>query len=115
MMIDGVLADVEQMTPVRTKQHEEEKYTANKDGEKEGKKKEARHKKQEIVLKTAVVTNLPVSATESNRGPCHTICHRLPTLVDSGVKVSSLSTAAVEPSLRQQVNDNQTKLPGFAG
>ena len=44
-----------------------------------------------------VITN-PAYASKPNRGPRHAFCH-LPTLINSGI--SSVSTAAVEPPLRQ--------------
>ena len=44
-------------------------------------------RKQEIVLKAFIVTNLPDSATtKPSRGSCHTIYHLIPTLVGNGIK-----------------------------
>ena len=33
-----------------------------------------------------IVTNIPVSAAKSSRGPRHSICHLIPALVGNGVK-----------------------------
>ena len=41
---------------------------------------------REIVPKASTVTKLHVCATKPSRGPCHAICHLLPTLVNSGTK-----------------------------
>ena len=57
-------------------------------------------------------TKLLVSAPMLNQASCHTIGHRLLTLVDSGIRCR---TAAFEPPLREQINENQTKQLGFGG
>ena len=89
------LDDEEQMTAVRSKQYEEEKLTR------------IRTEKHEIVIKTSMVTNLPVSATKPNRGPCHTLCHLLTSVVYS---VSKRHCCRCRAPLHEQINENQATL-----
>ena len=65
------------MNAAQTKEHEEEKHTAI---------RKEKKKRKKIVLKASIVTNLPVSPTKPSRGPCQTICHLLPALVNHGIK-----------------------------
>ena len=60
----------------------------------------------------SIVTNLPVSATKSRWGPGHTICHLIPALVGNSILCHCCRCRA---PLREQVNENQTKLPGLEG
>ena len=57
----------------------------------------------------SIARDLPVSATKPRRGPCHTICHLLPALVGNGIKCLCCRCRA--PPRREQINENQTKLP----
>ena len=84
---EHVIAEQEQMTAARTKQYEEAKHTGIRTEKKKTTRNQGKENKK-IVFKASmsIVTKLPVSATKPSRGPCHTICHLLPTLVDSDVK-----------------------------
>ena len=85
MLQEHVLAEEEQMTAARTKQHEEDKHTGIRTDEKKKRSKQGK-KAGKSVLKASIVTNLSVSAAKPGRGPCGTICYLLPTLVDIGIK-----------------------------
>ena len=78
-------------------------------------KQEARHKRKQGDLTQGVFipTNLHVSATKQRRGPCHTICDLLPALVGNGIKCHCCRCRAPPP--REQIKENQTKLPGLGG
>ena len=71
------------MTAAQTKQHEEEEHTRL--CKEKIRKVGSKAKSMKIVLKASMV-KLPVSATKPTGGPCHTSCHLLPALVDSGIK-----------------------------
>ena len=68
----------------QTKEHEEDKHTGIR--HEKIRKTVSKTQSQEIVLKAFMVTNLPASATKPSRGPCHTICHLIPALVDNDIK-----------------------------
>ena len=104
-----VLADEEQMAATRMKQYEKEIYTGIKGRRKRRKEQGSKAKKQEIVLKASIVTKLPVSASKPNRGPCRTICHRLPTLVNSGIKYQVSVLPLSTPPSTEGINENQAK------
>ena len=69
-------------------------------------------RKQEIVLKAFIVTNLPDSAT-SRAGDLVTPSAILFLL--SAAPVSSVTAAAVEPPPQEQINEIQTTLLGLGG
>ena len=71
---------------------------------------EARPTSKKIVLEASIRTTLAISATTKSRRPYCTICHFISTLVDRGIKCKYCRCRA---PLREQIDNIQTKLPGF--
>ena len=105
------------MAAAQTKEHEDEHTGTQGKIRKKIKEKrnvgsKAQKKQENHTQGVSIATNLPVSATKPRRGPCHTIYH-LPALVGNGIKCHCCRCRA--PPLREQINENQTKLPGLGG
>ena len=110
------------MAAAQTKGHEEDKHTVmQENGEERKEKRKTNSKKQGTKASkrenrtqgVSIATNLPVSATNPRRGHCHTISDPFPALVGDGIIVSLLPLSSLPP--REQINENQTKLPGLRG
>ena len=107
------------MVAAQTKGHEEGKSARMQEKQHERKKRKTNSRKQGTKARkqenrtydVSIATNLPVSATKPRRGPCHTICNLLPALVGNGKR----HCCRCRPPPPEQINKNQTKLPGFGG
>ena len=111
------------MAAAQTTGHEEDKYSGMQEKKKKRKKEKRKTKNRKQGTKASkrenrtrgvsIATNLPVSATNPRRGHCHTISDPFPALVGDGIIVSLLPLSSLPP--REQINENQTKLPGRGG
>ena len=103
-----VFADVEQMAAVRTKQSEEEKHNRIRT-----KKNKERRRKQGTKTRNrtqAVGTRRNKSSRLCYRAEPGTLSYALPSSsYSSPQRYQGASTAAVEPPLREQINENKTK------
>ena len=111
MTQEHVLAEEEQMTAAQAKQHED-KHTGIPRKDKIRKIGSKAKKRVEIALKASIVTKLPVSTTKPTGD---LVIRSAISFLLSSTAVSSASTAAVAPHLREQIDKNHTKLPGFGG
>ena len=98
------------MTPAQTnEQREEKKYTRIR---KEKKKVESKAQNQKQEYRTQEVHTNKVSRLCYEAEP-RTLSHLYAIVLLSSATVSSVNAAAVEPPIREQINENQAKLPGL--
>ena len=72
----------------------------------------AQKKKENRAQGVSMVTKLPVSATKPSRGPCKvtlSVIFLFSSITVSSALINSVTTAAVEPPLREQVNENEKR------
>ena len=93
-------------TASRTKQHQEAENTDKKTvgGKKETKRKMSKIKSKKEI--ESILKAVSVSAPKPIRGPCHTLWRILPTLVNSGVSISTAARCRARPSA--QLKKKQT-------
>ena len=99
------------MTAAQTKEHEEDKHT----GIRKEKTRKVGSKAQKQENRTQGVHSNKISrlCCKAEPGTLSTLYAIL--ILLSSATVSSVTTAAVEPPLREQINESQTKLPGLGG